>query len=275
MKGRTKCPDCKHEFVLDIPADKKKHEAVCPKCEKKFTILTSDSDKDSGEQFFWEEYGEPRKTILSSKKPHTKKPQIVAIILVCVFIIGISTAAFSEVFIESSMEVASSIGLKSDVEIHLINQTNISINSANVSIEGVGNLKKAGNGSFIAKEVEVGIKKVEISSQGYNSITREILVAPIFTSYTEIKLSKGNKEITNEFDNASCSIILVIFSIFALLGAIACYKRKHFDLAIIGCLISIFSFGFFMIGSILSIIAFILVMKSREEFDNGKKGKVF
>ena len=30
-----------------------------------------------------------------------------------------------------------------------------------------------------------------------------------------------------------------------------------------------------MIGSILSIIALIIVVTSREEFENGKKGKIF
>ena len=66
-----------------------------------------------------------------------------------------------------------------------------------------------------------------------------------------------------------------IFSIFALMGAITCFKRQHLDVASVGSLIGIFSFGFFFIGSILSIIAFVLIMKSREEFENGKKGKIF
>ena len=30
-----------------------------------------------------------------------------------------------------------------------------------------------------------------------------------------------------------------------------------------------------MIGSILSIIAFIIIIISKEEFENGKKGKIF
>jgi hypothetical protein len=52
-------------------------------------------------------------------------------------------------------------------------------------------------------------------------------------------------------------------------------KRKHFDVAVAGSIISIFSFGFFLIGAIISIIAFIIIMKCKEEFDDGKKGKTF
>ena len=70
-------------------------------------------------------------------------------------------------------------------------------------------------------------------------------------------------------------MIILIFSIFALIGAIACIQRKHFDVAVVGCFLSIFSFGFFMIGSVLAIIALIFIYKSKEEFDDGKKGKFF
>ena len=67
----------------------------------------------------------------------------------------------------------------------------------------------------------------------------------------------------------------MIFSVFALLGAFTTWKRKNFDVSVAGSLIGLFSFGFFLIGSILSIIAFVLIIKSKEEFDDGKQGKVF
>jgi hypothetical protein len=78
-----------------------------------------------------------------------------------------------------------------------------------------------------------------------------------------------------EFDSSGCTFILAIFSIFALVGVVACLKRRNLDAAIVGSLIGIFSFGFFFIGSIISIIACILIWKSKEEFENGNKGKIF
>ena len=275
MKGRTKCPECEHEFVLDISPGGKKYEAVCPNCENKFIIRTTSLSQESEDGCYWEEYGEPRKTILSSIKPKTNKPKIAAIILVCVFALGITTAAFSEVFIESSLGVGSTLGMTGTVEIHVTNQSNKSIGNINVTIEGVDNVKKTGNGSYLAENVEVGIKEITIISPEYSNLTQEILVTPFFTSYHKIKMKKGTSNEKNNFDTTGCFIILMIFSVFALLGAVASLKRKHFDVAVAGSIISIFSFGFFMIGSILSIIAFVIVWKSKEEFEDGKKGKVF
>ena len=36
--GRTTCPKCKHEFVLDLPENSEKHEVICPKCENKYAV---------------------------------------------------------------------------------------------------------------------------------------------------------------------------------------------------------------------------------------------
>ena len=66
MKGRTTCPKCTHEFVLDAPKGYKKHRVVCPKCKHKFTIQPPLDDLKKDNDCLWQEYGEPRKTILSS-----------------------------------------------------------------------------------------------------------------------------------------------------------------------------------------------------------------
>jgi DNA-directed RNA polymerase subunit RPC12/RpoP len=196
MKGRTTCPKCKNDFVLDLPQDEKEHEVVCPKCNNKYKIKAKCSDPQSDKECSWEEHGEPRKTVLSSIKPKSNRPMIAAIILIVVFGLGITTAILSEAFIEISLDLASDLGVNFENKLR-------------------------------------------------------------------------------EFDNMVCTIILIIFSVFSLLGTIACLKRKHLDFAYIGSLLGIFSFGFFFIGSILSIIAFVLIRKSKDEFENGKKGRIF
>ena len=274
MKGRTTCPKCKNEFVLDVPDNKEKLNVVCPNCKNKYTIQpkcpSSDSDECS-----WEEHGEPRKTILSSIKTRTNKPMIAAILLVCVFVIGITTAVFSEIFIESSMNIASEVGITGTVDILVIDQSNNTIQNINLEINdesGITNDK----GMYTFKKVELGIQKLEITGQGYKTQLYEILVTPFFNSDTTIHLEEGTGEgkVTN-FDTMGCTIILAIFSIFSLLGMITCLKRRHIDVAMVGSFIGIFSFGFFLAGSILSIIAFVLILRSQEEFENGKKGKIF
>jgi len=275
IKGRTKCPKCRHEFVLDISDGEKRHEAVCPNCNNKFSVIVSDSPTETEEGSFWVEHGEPRKTILSSRKQKTRKPKIAAVLLICVFVIGLSTAVYFEIFIESSTYVTSFLGVKGTVDIHVTDKSNNSVYNLTVEIEDFGNLKKTGNGSYVANNVEVGIKEIKIHAPGYVNITQEILVTPFFTSYQDIKMEKGVGSETNSFDLTGCTFILIIFPIFALLAAIASFKRVHFDAAAICSIISIFAFGFFMVGSILSIIAFVIIFKSKEEFDDGKKGKVF
>ena len=65
MKGRTICPKCKNDFVLDLPQDEKDHEVVCPKCNHKYKIQAKCTGPYSDKECSWEEHGEPRKTVLS------------------------------------------------------------------------------------------------------------------------------------------------------------------------------------------------------------------
>ena len=275
MKGRTACPKCKHEFVLDVLDSSKKHEVTCPKCKNKFAIQTKRSNSESGKECSWEEHGEPRKTVLSSVKTKTKKPVIAAILLVCVFSLGITTAVFSEAFVISSMDLASGIGLRGSLEILVIDQSNNSIENINVIIDNISGVTNE-NGLFCVENIKPDIYTLKLYGDDYKTQTQEILVIPIFNSRNTVKMEEGDgQEEKINFDGTGCTLILAIFSIFGLLGTVTCLKRQHLDVAIAGSLIGIFSLGLFFIGSILSIIAFALIMKSKEEFENGKKGKIF
>jgi hypothetical protein len=275
MKGRTICPKCKHEFILELDEDGKEHSVSCPKCNNEFTIKAECKVTDSDGECSWEEHGEPRKTILSKIKPKTNKPMVAAIVLIIVFGIGLNTALFSDVFIESSLEIASGIGLTGTVKISVTDVDNNSIGEANIKIDGI-TAKTDANGNFTLIEFDLGVKTLEISYANKKTYKREILVTPFINYEDNIKLNEGaGDEDLIEFNSSSCTLIILIFSIFSLLGAIVCIKRQHFDVAIVGSLIGIFSFGFFFIGTILSIIAFVIIMKSKEEFEDGKKGKTF
>ena len=275
MKGRTTCPKCKHEFLLDVPVDSKKPEVVCPNCNNKFTIQAKPPDPEPNDECSWEEHGEPRKTILSSIKPKSNRPMIAAILLICVFLIGITTAAYSETFIESTMDLANRVGMTGSVKILVTNQLNNSIENASIKIDGLTGTTDE-NGIYLAENIELGILNLELSANDFKTQKREILVTPFFDSESTIKMEeKDGKVSLIYFDTPGCTVILAIFSVFALFGTITCLKRQHLDVAIAGSLISIFSLGFFFIGSIISIIAFIFIMTSKEEFENGKKGKIF
>jgi DNA-directed RNA polymerase subunit RPC12/RpoP len=275
MKGRTICPKCNHEFVFELKDEEKKHDVICPKCSKKFTIKPKPSKTGLEKECSWEEHGEPRKTVLSKIKPRTKMPMIAAILLICIFVIGATTAFFSETFINSTSDIGSQIGLSGSIEIQVKDLENNSLENALVTINDINKFTN-NKGILSLDDVKLGIMSLEVSFTGYKEKTAEILVTPFITTKSTIRLEEGSGESEKtEFDTIGCSFVLIIFTIFALIAFVACLKRQHFDVAIAGSLLSIFSFGFFFVCSILSIITFIIILKSREEFKNGKKGKIF
>ena len=275
MKGRLICPKCKQEFVLDVKKDSKNVEAVCPQCNNKCICEIKSFKPESNGDLSWVEHGEPRKTILSSIRPKTKTLMIASILLFCAFGLGITTAFFSETFIESSMDLASKVGFSGTIKVIVTDQLNNSV--ANITIK-INNINGTTNdkGILFIENVRPGLQKLEISGEGYKTQTCEILVIPILVSESKIKMEVGEgqgKDVT--FDFTGCTFIILIFSIFSLLASISCLKHEHYDIALIGSLIGIFSFGFFFVGSIISIIAFVLIVRNKEEFRNETKGKIF
>ena len=63
-----------------------------------------------------------------------------------------------------------------------------------------------------------------------------------------------------------CAIIGIILSIFPLLGGILSIKRKMWGFTIIMSIIGLFTIGPFLLSSILSFIALILIALSKNEF---------
>jgi len=91
MKGKTVCPKCKNEFVMDMPDDSETTTINCPECNHLFVIKRT-CNNNSDEECGWEEYGEPRKTILSSIIKKTNKPIIASFLLLATGVLGIFTA---------------------------------------------------------------------------------------------------------------------------------------------------------------------------------------
>lgn len=63
-----------------------------------------------------------------------------------------------------------------------------------------------------------------------------------------------------------CGIIFIVLGILVVLGGISAITRKSWPLALIGSIIGIFTIGFYFTGSLLSIIALILIAISKDEF---------
>lgn len=63
-----------------------------------------------------------------------------------------------------------------------------------------------------------------------------------------------------------CGIIFMVFALLAMLGGIMSLKRKSFGFAIVGAIFGIFTLGPYALGSILSIVALVLILLSKDEF---------
>jgi len=120
---------------------------------------------------------------------------------------------------------------------------------------------------------------MKITLAGYKTQTYEIFVMPLFTLDHNITMEKVIGDDKDEdyfpFYMIGCSVIIGIFSLFALLGGIIILKKQNFDVATACSILGVFSFGFFFVGPILSIIALLMILRSVEEFEHGKKGKMF
>lgn len=66
-----------------------------------------------------------------------------------------------------------------------------------------------------------------------------------------------------------CGVIGVTFSVFALVGGIMATQRRMWGLALTGSILGLFTFGFFGISSLLSLVALILLAVSHREFASG------
>jgi hypothetical protein len=64
-----------------------------------------------------------------------------------------------------------------------------------------------------------------------------------------------------------CGAIFIIFGLLALLGGVFSMMRKKWGLALVGSIFALLSFGMGGIGSLLGLIALILVAISKSEFE--------
>lgn len=63
-----------------------------------------------------------------------------------------------------------------------------------------------------------------------------------------------------------CAIIFIIFALLALLGGIMAFTRKSWGFAMVGAIFGLFTIGPWGLGFVLSLVALILLIISKDEF---------
>ena len=290
MKGRITCPKCGQHIIAEINKDVSAFTLDCPNCNHHFKAKTSqvdlsdihsDTPIDVESDCYWEEHGEPRKTILSSIKPRTDKPMIASLLLFSVIIIAVLSAFFPTLFLQAPITAASLAGANGDLVLIIDNTSVVDSDQIMLSIDQENITFASTNNSFTASSLQLGEHKLTIKLVSDNvstkTVTKEVYILPFDLSTYTIKITDGDP-LTLEDSTAQLgwiTSILIILSGVTLIAAIMCGKRKYSDVALIGSIVGMATIGIYFIGLILSIIAFWLILKSRDEFDDGKKGKSF
>lgn len=131
------------------------------------------------------------------------------------------------------------------------------------------------NGTFNFFHLKNGKYTMMIQKSGYKTI---VWVFYITESNQHLKLEaelepgqgEKHKEEADPFKWSTaliqvCGVLILLFSIMALIGAICAFLRKNFWLALLGAACGIFTIGL-VIGFFFSIAALILLLLSRESF---------
>lgn len=282
MKGRIRCPNCSNEFVADAIEGTDELQVSCPACNHSFTVQTASCEKTKDEhECTWEEHGEPRKTILSSIKPRTDKPMIAAMLLLVVVLVGIIASITPGLFLQTPVMIFSNAGMDGSIIIDTsdmnsqfdLNETFLTIESCNCILLG-----KLDNDSIIFDNLPLGENNADfiighLDSDNHSSF--EVFVIPFFINSYKLSIDDVDSLVVTPNGYAWLSGILIIFSVVCLIGLLSSWRRMYSDVALIGSIVGIFTIGFFLINVVLGAIACYLIWKSRDEFDDGKKGKNF
>jgi DNA-directed RNA polymerase subunit RPC12/RpoP len=284
MMGRIECPNCSKQFDIKKISETNDTILTCPYCSYQFNIHPSSGDhcikKKHIEECDWEEHGEPRKTILSSMKPRTDRPMIATFLLIIVICMGIIAAVIPNVFLQTPVILFSATGSQGSISFQLqninsstIDKVSLMIPSENVTYQGI-----IRNDSIELKNLPLGSYTGQLTLDWKNEtriLSFDLFVIPILSNSYSLSSTNTDDLTIAHNDYGWCSAILLILSVICLIGMFSAWRRNHSDVALIGSFVGIFTIGFFFIGSILSIIAFYLLYQSRDEFDDGKKGKSF
>jgi len=201
--------------------------------------------------------------------------------LIGVVVIALVSSFFPTLFLQGPVGVASLSGVNGELTVFVDNTSALSIDNMTLSIDQENTTFTRKNDSFVATSLSLGEHVLTVSEKETNTsenmATKNIYILPFDLSTYTLKITDTNPlRLKNpSFELEWLSAILFILSIITLVGALMCWKRRFSDVALFGSIVGIFSIGLYFTGLVLAVIALWLILKSRDEFDDGKKGKSF
>ena len=294
------CPSCGQSMKIKTSFGEK---VSCPACEDVFSIKDGqleakkeivDSEKEMKKEKIMGKIGDIKNTI---KNGNTSSKNLeyenainnfwnpdgntawAGIILVIVALLGFFAGGTYFMHWTEYETIVDDVGL---VDIQGVIQTNDGNPLENVEITLNGqNWTWASNeqGRFYIYDVEGGIREITFNLENYEEQTQKIELEVGRINVVNAILEEGDCssdceyiDKTFEVDNPAeislvLSVIIIHFSVVTVYGSIAELRKSDFSMALIGSIAGILSYGF-MLGSILSIVAMLMIFSDRDAFES-------
>lgn len=300
---KTICPKCGYDFEVKLfsSQDIQIYSVSCRSCKEKFKInLNGEPIKEIESDFNLptepfdyglpppkdtygpphpndyrlpppeEPYGQP--PWVKPKKEKSTMLPVAGLLLIIVFILGTIFGAFTFIVGEELFE---GFGSSGKISGNVVDENGSPIVDAKVEVVGEGEYDFTDtSGKYELTNVPGGYQKIRALKDNKTSVYTWVLMIG-----NEENIDFTLKNGTGEIEKSSsvnkgyfkttiyvCGIISIVGSIFALVGGIFAIMQKNYNLAFIGALFGIASIGF-VFGTILSIIALIMIWKSKDSFN--------
>lgn len=228
----------------------------------------------------------------SQFKRKSSKPTIAGVLLIIAAVLGLITGvgamAMGAMF--SDMDEGFAFfgeDTKGDISGRVTYLNGTPVENVNISIIGEPlSTQTDPDGNYQINNVPTGNQKIRVEKEGYNTIIYKAYISPDNfegnfgegrndegdDNEFDFTLTEGNEEIEDgEYPPwdfianimIACAALIIIFSIFAIIGGIYALKRKKFGVAVLGAVLGLFT----ILGTIFALIAVLILALSRKEFN--------
>lgn len=212
----------------------------------------------------------------TSAVPVSRKLQMVAVLLGIVGVLGLVTATMVAISPEGDglgailpVDEADVMGQVRDVEGYLVPDARVSYPKG-----GISNTTGQ-TGWYFLEDVDTGEVELRMDLEGYKTVVKTVhLERGTYTVDFLAEPGTGTVElpgvaVPEAGDPGTLTWLMalgmVVASAFALLGSVSAYLQRWYPLVIIGCLLGIFTWGWF-IGSAISVLALLIALPLRDQF---------
>lgn len=266
MKGKSRCPHCKESVVVDVPDGLSGEQVVtCPNCGMKFKVNVD-------EKYSWESEA-PMIHPSVHLKTRSMKPAIAGILLIITLIFGVilSAAIFSSVSLIESAHIDCTFKGK------VVDDNGNPLEGVTVSLLNHPEISNVTNdkGKFSLSNITAGKQTLHLTKEGYKTTNIKVIVLPQNIESEKFVMEEGSGEVSTESLSAKILInyafwissLVLVMSIITGIGGIASLMRKYFPMTVIGSVTGFFT----IVGIPLGIIALVLLLISKDEFESEPK----